>query len=213
MDEFIGVIKLFSGNFAPRGWAFCQGQTLSISQNQALFSLIGTTYGGNGTVNFMLPDLRSRVPVGVGYKEGLTNVSLGQLVGTEQTKITSDNLPANSLSVKITGLSVKTTGASVKIPVNDELNRRDTGNISGAYLTNQTVATYAEESSLNSFYGSGAIPVDLGTMSIDGTAKIDVTGKSDVPFNIMQPSLGLNYIICLEGIYPPRPYSELLTIL
>ena len=211
MDEFIGVIKLFAGNFAPRGWMFCQGQTLQITQYQALFSLLGTTYGGNGTNNFMLPDLRGRVPVGEGHGEGLSTVSLGEKVGTEQTKITSDNLPAKSLNVKITGLSVKTTGATVKIPVND-LNSKEATSIAGAYLTSNADSIYSEESTPNRFYGSGAIPVDLGTMSVDGTAKVEITGKSDQPFSNIQPSLGLNYIICLEGIYPSRNYSELLNL-
>jgi microcystin-dependent protein len=154
MDELIGVVKLFAGNFAPRGWAFCQGQTLA--QHSALFSLLGTTYGGNGTNNFMLPDLRSRVPVGTGQGAGLSNIGLGQQVGTEQTKITSQNLPANSLNVKITGLSVSTTGASVKIPVND-LNSKDTGSIAGSYLTKNTNPIYSEEPTPNRFYGSGAM--------------------------------------------------------
>jgi microcystin-dependent protein len=210
MDEFIGTIKLFAGNFAPRGWMFCQGQTLQIAQNSALFSLIGTTYGGDGTKNFMLPDLRGRVPVGTGQGPGLNNVNLGQQVGTEKTTITSDNLPAKSLNVKISGLSVKTTGASVKIPVSSNADDLQPTSPSNGFLAEASSQIYSKTADAN--YSGKAIPVDLGTMSIDGTAKIDVVGKSDMPFNIMQPSLGLNYIICLEGIYPSRNYSELLNL-
>lgn len=78
VEPFIGQIMLFAGNFPPKGWAFCNGQILSIAQNSALFSILGTTYGGNGTINFALPDLRSRVPVGMGQGPGLSPVDLGQ---------------------------------------------------------------------------------------------------------------------------------------
>lgn len=203
-EAYIGSIVLFAGNFPPRGWMFCQGQSLSIAQNQALFSILGTTYGGDGQRAFNLPDLRSRVPVGTGQRDGYTNITLGQQVGTEQTKITSENLPANSLSVKITGLNVKTTGASVKIPVNDDDGEGIGLLPSEGVLGKRDDGLYATSGS-GKFYSGKPISVDLGTMSIDGTAKVDVTGKSDQPFSNMQPSLGLNYIICLEGIYPPRP--------
>jgi microcystin-dependent protein len=77
-EPYIGEIMLFAGNFPPKGWAFCNGQILSIAQNSALFSILGTTYGGNGTTTFALPDLRSRVPVGIGQSPGLDNVELGE---------------------------------------------------------------------------------------------------------------------------------------
>jgi len=77
-EPYIGEIMLFAGNFPPKGWAFCNGQILSIAQNSALFSILGTTYGGNGTTTFALPDLRSRVPVGIGQSPGLDNVEVGE---------------------------------------------------------------------------------------------------------------------------------------
>ena len=80
-EGFIGEVKLFAGNFAPRGWALCQGQLLAINQNQSLFSIIGTTYGGDGRTTFALPDLRGRAPLGTGSGPGLTPVSLGQKFG------------------------------------------------------------------------------------------------------------------------------------
>src|SRR5687767_4324920 len=96
MDEFIGIVKIFAGNFAPRGWMFCQGQLLSIAQNTALFSILGTTYGGNGQTTFALPDLRGRVPVGVGQGPGLPSMSLGEMSGATSATMTIQNMPAHT---------------------------------------------------------------------------------------------------------------------
>ena len=96
MEPFLGQIILFAGNFAPRGWAFCQGQLLPIAQNTALFSLLGTTYGGNGSSTFGLPDLRGRVPVGFGQGPGLINVQLGEAAGQSATTLQTTNLPAHT---------------------------------------------------------------------------------------------------------------------
>jgi microcystin-dependent protein len=94
-DPFIGEIILFAGNFAPRGWAFCAGQILSIQQNTALYSILGTTYGGNGTTTYALPDLRGRVPMGVGQGPGLTPRSLGEVAGTESVTLNANEMPAH----------------------------------------------------------------------------------------------------------------------
>ena len=88
----MGIVKIFAGNFAPRGWAFCNGQLLSIAQNSALFSLLGTTYGGDGITTFALPDLRSRVPIHVGQGLGLSNYILGETTGAENNTLTINNL-------------------------------------------------------------------------------------------------------------------------
>jgi len=96
MDPFIGTIILFAGNFAPRGWALCDGQVLSIAQYSALFSLLGTVYGGNGIQTFALPDLRGRVPMHAGQGPGLSNRTLGQVFGTESVTLTSNNLPGHT---------------------------------------------------------------------------------------------------------------------
>ncbi len=100
MDAYIGEIRLFAGNFAPRNWAFCQGQLLPIAQNTALFSILGTTYGGNGQTNFALPDLRGRFPIGQFQGTGLSNRTIGQPNGTE--KITTDQLPSHSHTLQAT---------------------------------------------------------------------------------------------------------------
>ena len=102
-EGFIGEIRLFAGNFAPRNWAFCNGQTLPISQNNALYSILGTTYGGDGRTSYGLPDLRGRVPIGVGRSPGLIGVVQGQKSGsTYETVATQVNLIApDSLGVKL----------------------------------------------------------------------------------------------------------------
>jgi microcystin-dependent protein len=96
MDPFIGQILLFAGNFAPRGWALCQGQLLPIAQNSALFSILGTTYGGDGRTTFALPDLRGRVPVSSGQGPGLSPYTLGENGGTEQVTLLSTQMPAHT---------------------------------------------------------------------------------------------------------------------
>ena len=99
MDPFIGQIILVPYNFAPQGWALCNGQLLSIAQNTALFSLLGTTYGGDGVTTFALPDLRGRVPVSSGQAPGLSNYFLGQAAGTETVTLNSNQMPAHSHAV------------------------------------------------------------------------------------------------------------------
>src|SRR5690606_5156315 len=95
-EPFLGEIRMVGFNFAPRGWAFCQGQLLSIAQNSALFSLLGTMYGGNGTTTFALPDLRGRSPVGMGNGPGLTPITQGELAGTENVTLLSTQMPMHT---------------------------------------------------------------------------------------------------------------------
>jgi len=95
-DPFIGEIRIVGFNFAPQGWAFCQGQLLSIAQYSALFSLLGTTYGGDGQVTFALPDLRGRLPMGMGNGPGLTPRTQGEESGAEKVTLSSSNLPAHT---------------------------------------------------------------------------------------------------------------------
>src|SRR5512139_1201847 len=96
MEAFIGSIVLFAGNFAPRGWALCQGQILSIAQNTALFSILGTTYGGNGQTTFALPDLRGRVAVGTGQGPGLPAINLGEVAGELTHTLIVTEMPAHT---------------------------------------------------------------------------------------------------------------------
>src|SRR5215472_14207563 len=118
---FLGEIFMFAGNFAPRGYALCNGQLMSIQQNTALFSILGTTYGGNGTTTFALPDLRGRSPIGTGQGPGLTDIVLGEMAGTENVTLTTNNMPSHTHS-----LNADSNPASVSAPAGSVL--ADSGN-------------------------------------------------------------------------------------
>ena len=178
MDEYIGMIKIFAGNFAPRGWALCNGQLLPVNQYQAVFAILGVTYGGNGTTNFAVPNLCSRVPLGTGQGIGLSTYQLGQTAGVEAVTLTINNLPTHTHAL---------TG-SIKIPVNDS--NADADNPTGAYLGTPAESIYS--SSQNSF---AADPVSTLANSVTG---------ANLPISVQQPVLALNYIICLEGLFPSR---------
>lgn len=171
-EPFIAEIRMFAGNFPPRGWAFCQGQILSIAQNTALFSLLGTTYGGNGQTTFALPDLRGRVPVGTGQGPGLPSVNLGEISGSPTHTLIITEMPAHNHSVMVPASSAIGT---LDAPAN--------GSVPAA--SNQRSAQFAPS----------------GNVQLSATAGI--SGGSQ-PFSIMQPYLGMNYIIAMEGIYPSR---------
>lgn len=184
MEEFIGAIKLVGFNFAPRGWALCNGQLMPIAQNTALFSLLGTIYGGDGQTTFALPDLRGRVAVGMGSGPGLSPIVQGQSGGVDTTSITVNNLPAHTHAANLKVSSAvatdhqATTNASIGAP----------GFPDGR---NFKVTLGFNNSSPN---------VELNGDSVN----VGATGGSQ-PFNNMQPYVGLNYIICLQGIFPSRP--------
>ncbi len=112
MDPFIGEVIMFAGNFAPRGWAFCDGALLPISQNQALFSILGTTYGGDGRTTFALPDLRGRAPIHEGTGPGLTNRRLGQNGGAESVTLSISEMPAHDHTAQQPGTSAGPTTTS-----------------------------------------------------------------------------------------------------
>src|SRR3954469_21155899 len=112
-DPFLAEIRMFSGNFPPVGWAMCDGQLMPIRQNTALFSLLGTTYGGDGRVTFGLPDLRGRVPINAGQGPGLSNYSLGEVAGTESVTILQSQMPAHTHAV-----ACNTGSASQPSPAN-----------------------------------------------------------------------------------------------
>jgi microcystin-dependent protein len=115
-DAFTGEIRIFGFNFAPRGWAMCNGQILPIAQNTALFSLLGTTYGGNGQTTFALPDLRSRVPVHVGQGPGLSSYDLGQTGGQEAVTLTQSTMPGHGHGAGVTQAPGTTTRPANKVP-------------------------------------------------------------------------------------------------
>lgn len=175
-QPYLGEIKLFAGNFPPKNWAFCNGQLLPINQNQALFSLLGTTYGGNGQTTFALPDLRGRAAVG----EGLTIV-LGENQGAETTTLTETNLPAHShaepviVSSGTATLNVPTTSSAIAAP---------------AITVNSTT---------RAMLGYNAAAPNT---SLSGTASTAAGTASPTPINTMQPYIAMTYIIALQGIFP-----------
>lgn len=176
MEPYIGEISMFAGNYAPKGWAFCQGQLLSISQNSALFSILGTTYGGNGTTTFALPDLQGRSPIGAGQGPGLGSYSLGQLAGSETTTTISTQMPAH-----IHSLNASTADGTTNTPGNN------------TYLA-KAVTPDRQEVNL---YTTTTPNTVLGAFSAG------IAGGSQ-PQSIRDPYLTINYIIALEGIFPPH---------
>ena len=115
-EPYLGSIVMFAGNFEPRGWAFCAGQILSISQNSALFAILGTTFGGNGIQTFALPDLRGRGPVGTGQGPGLSDIVLGEMAGTENVTLTAANMPSHNHPINCDNTGASSTARSTNRP-------------------------------------------------------------------------------------------------
>lgn len=150
MEAFIGQIVAFSGNFAPRNWMFCHGQTLSISSNTALFSILGTTYGGNGQTTFALPDLRGRTPIGAGSGTGLSPRELGARGGVETVALTANQLPAHTHSVlakpSAETSTTETTPPRALLGTSDTASAANVGGIvstSGASAPHENMPPYA----------------------------------------------------------------------
>lgn len=174
-DQFVAEIRVFAGNFAPLGWAFCDGTILPISQNTALFSLLGTTYGGDGRTTFGLPDLRGRAPLQYGQSPGLSLFNLGQSAGTETITLSAAQLPPHShglLAANSSGNASSPSGNSLAIPVTGD---------------GTTIAEYS------------ASPANTTLAA----TSIGVTGGG-LPVPVRDPYVGLSFIIALQGIFPPR---------
>ncbi len=170
---YLGEIRMFAGTYAPQEWSLCNGSLVSINDNQALFSLLSTIYGGDGQNTFGIPDLRGRIPVGDGTGTGLTNRVLGQKFGTETVTLALNNLPLHShqmnASTILSDLSAPVVGQSMigkdkhYVPVN-------------------------------------AVGIQTSTLVTD---TISTTGGNQPHFNVM-PVLCINFIICMQGMYPQR---------
>lgn len=198
-QPLIGEIRMFAGDFAPRGWQFCHGQLLDINQNSALFAILGTTYGGDGRVNFALPDLRGRVPIQQNTSAYGPQVKLGQKIAHSfYNALTVSNIPAHNHSAQVDAsqLGVNVSAqlkayqevGNTNVPTGNRL--ADTKSFDNEYLNTGTSVDMA----------SDAIEAS-GTISGTINATTGITGRGD-SFSIVQPSLGLNFIIALQGIFP-----------
>lgn len=177
-DQFVGEIRMVGFSFAPTGWALCDGSVIPIAQNQALFALLGTTFGGNGTTNFGLPDLRGRAPVGMGAGPNLTPVTQGQLAGSESVSILASQMPQHTHALTVAGAATN----SANTPSN-------TNNVLGAAGGGPGSAT------IWSTAMSSPVAVNPTQVGISGGGQ---------PLPVRNPFLGTNFIIALVGLYPSR---------
>lgn len=175
MEPYIGQISMFGFNYAPQGWAKCNGQLLQIAQNQALYSLLGTHYGGDGRTTFALPDLQGRLPMHQGQGAGRRPRTIGQSGGQEQVTLTTQQLPAHNHSVEADNSSGRTGGANSTDP-------------SGHVLANPS----------NEIYSDRAPNSQMNAQAIGNTGGSQ--GHDNVP-----PFQVINFCIALQGVYPPRP--------
>jgi microcystin-dependent protein len=173
-DYFLGEIRIFAGNYAPSDWAKCYGTSMPISTNESLYTLLGLTFGGNGTTNFFLPDMRGRLPIHYGTGIGLSERPLGAMIGAETVTLTAATLPAHTHAMN-----------ALNVPVNTNVPQ---GNMLGA-----VAAPYSLYEDLNSgatLYGMAANAVGLS--------------GSSVPHDNIMPCLTLTFMICVNGVYPAR---------
>ena len=177
-DPYMSQIEAFAFGFAPKNWVQCNGQLLPIAQNQALFALLGTMYGGNGVSTFGLPDLRGRVAVGMGQGSGLSNYTQGEMTGTETVTVLEANMPAGPHTHAF-NVNTATSGGAAS-PASNEV-------LSSGYTT-----------------GGSAQPIQIystATPTIPMAALSPVGGQ---PHTNMAPVLTINYCICVAGIFPSR---------
>jgi len=179
-EFFIGEIQMFGFNFAPKNWALCNGQLLPIQQNQALFALLGTTFGGNGTTTFQLPNLQGRLPMGQGNGQGLSPRVMGETTGAEQHQLLSSENPSHGHAVNV---------------------------ISNPTLANNTdVPGPTQFLAQTTFAGTGPAPLlyvsDTGPTNPMSPSAVGSVGGQ--PHNNLMPLLTVNFCICLSGIFPSR---------
>lgn len=187
---FLSQIDLFAFGFAPKGWAMCQGQVLPINQNQALFALLGTTYGGNGQTTFALPNLAARVPISMGQGPGLSNYDIGATGGTDSVALATNEMPSHSHVIDTSGLSAK---AKCKSGAGDQ--KTPVGGVPAK-----------DAGGANTLYSLLAPDGIMSALSVvaGGSVTAGTTGGGQ-PHENRQPYLVLNYCIALQGIFPSRP--------
>jgi microcystin-dependent protein len=178
MEGVIGYTTMFAGNFAPKNWAFCQGQIVNIASNTALFSILGTVYGGNGTTTFGLPNVSGRRIIGAGNGPGLQPYDLGEMGG------------ASSATLNITQMPAHVHPVTVVAQMHCLADSATTANPAGANYANASVNAYSSAP-------------DTTMAPIRANVTMNPSG-SNQPFSIEPPVLGINYIICMYGVYPAR---------
>jgi microcystin-dependent protein len=174
-QPYVGEIRMFGGNFAPAGWAFCNGQTIPISENEALFQLIGTTYGGDGQETFQLPNLQSRVPIHMGQGPDGTTYQIGEAAGVETVTLTTSQIPSHNHTVNAASTGQQQAPGSNTLP-----------------------STVTAASAVNPHaYGplNTAVQLNSNTIGIGGGSQ---------PHENMQPFLVISFIISLFGIFPSQ---------
>ena len=216
MDEIMGTIKLFAGNFAPKGFFTCEGQTLSIAQYQALFSILGTTYGGDGVSTFKLPDLRGAFPTqctNIGGAHPGGTYSYGETGGNQSVTITSANMPPHTHSI------IKGPGSNLNgsISVNTVMQASTgAGKSASVSSTNNALGTTGDVggSGQPDLYTNEAPNQNLAGVSstVNNNLSFDPTGltltpwgSGPVPIPTVPNYVAMQYIICWEGVYPTRP--------
>jgi microcystin-dependent protein len=180
-DQFVGEIRMVPYNFAPVGWAFCSGQILAISQNTALFALLGTFYGGNGTSNFALPNLQGCAPVSMGQGVGLSEYEIGETGGTANVTLTLDQIPAHNHPLNGSGAAATTNSPAGNVPA--------VAKGSGRGGASFAIEMYA--------------PGTAGPSTALSASQLTSAGGGQ-SHNNLQPFLTMNYIIALSGIFPAR---------
>lgn len=194
MDAFLGTVLAWAPTFAPRNWAYCNGQLLSISSNTALFSLLGTNYGGDGQTTFGLPDLRGRAVIGFGQGPGLSNYAQGTKGGSESVTLNTQQMPAHIHSAQLSSLSVQpvysTDNAARDTPQQGDVPAK-VGLPDGREFIPQNA------------YSDNSNTVNGASNSVGGEIQITSTGGGQ-PHENRQPYQVISWIIALQGIFPPR---------
>jgi microcystin-dependent protein len=211
LEPFVGEISYVAFNYAPNGWYQCDGQLLPISQYQALFALVGTTYGGNGTTNFALPDMRGRVPVHQGQSSTGSNYPMGQKSGAEAMTLTVNNMPIHNHPA--TAVSTSTSQVAAGASATSTLKAANTAGNTNTAEGNAIASSPA----LTKIYSTTAPNVSMNAASIETSLSgVEVTTTTNTvvtvgntggsqPFSIMQPYTTVNCIIAWNGIFPSRP--------
>ncbi len=198
MEAYLGMISAFGFNFAPQGWAMCQGQLMAIAQNQALFALLGTMYGGDGRQTFGLPDLRGRSAIGAGQGPGLSPWYQGEKRGEEMVTLMSNQMPAHSHTAAFQPPSCET-----HVQVSTSNGAADTPT-SGNYMAKVMNGANALPQFVNDRQKGTLVSLNGVTSTLSGGSVALSTAGGSQPFSVVNPRLALNYCIALVGIFPSR---------